>query len=679
MFDRSWWTPQLLYAAALFQSTTAIAGEGKSSNDDTNDAVKIDKIVVEERLNDSKMILLDADSIQEQVIFGSKDLFRSTPDVSIGGGSRNAQRIYLNGIEGSNLNISVDGARSGSNLHQHRGGYGGVDPDLLKQVEIGSTSGVTDGPGALGGSIRMTTVDAQDMLQRYGSDKVFGARIKAGYSSIDEGKHGDATFYGMATEHLGILAHIAADNREDYETGGDRTVTGSGGEDRDYLLKFSLLNFNDQNLKLGISRTGNEGLYARGSNGSDAGYLPEEATGPSVPVRQETEEERLTLTHNWNPNNALLDLQTNMYRTENTLSYPGSTTEDIRTQENGLAVRNNSYFELAGRPSQLIVGADWFKETAYTNALDMQDSVAWPDLAGQDVEYTNKNLGVFVESSVETGALTTTLGVRLDDFNSDYGPVQVDGDEVSPALQLDYTLNQDVAFFGSYSEAARATGIIPVGFLGRLNQTTSAEGGDLEVETSRQQEIGFRYTPAHWPLSLQLKAFHTRIDDTIQTVGQGSVPLGAGDIFNGEALDVRGWQLNTDWHSSSYSTQLGLNIIDVEYGDEDPGAVRRLTAPTGDTLVWDNRWQASDTLTLGYTLELVADLEDVPSGEPDRDGYHVHSIRAQWQPLNNIEVGLAINNLFDRRYANHTSLYSSSTGIVEEPGRDIRLNLAYTL
>jgi len=116
----------------------------------------------------------------------------------------------------------------------------------------------------------------------------------------------------------------------------------------------------------------------------------------------------------------------------------------------------------------------------------------------------------------------------------------------------------------------------------------------------------------------------------------------------------------------------------VEYGGQDPGAVRRLTAPTGDTLVWDNRWQATERLTLGYTLELVADLEDVPAGQPERDGYHFHSIRAQWQPTPDLQLGLAVDNLFDRRYASHTSLYSASTGILDEPGRDIRLNLAYT-
>ena len=666
------WKKPLACAVVLLQASAAAA-------DSTQDSPLVtDRVVIlGEALAASGSTLLDADSIQEQVSFSARDLFRSIPEVSVGGGSRNAQRIYLNGIEGSNLNISIDGARSGRNLHQHRGGFSGVDPDLLKQVEVDAGSGVTDGPGALGGSIRMTTVDAQDMLERYSPGQSFGARIKAGYSSVDEGRHGDISLYGKASEHLGILAHLAGDNRDDYDTGGERTATGSGGQDRDYLLKLSLLDLGDQSLRVGLARTRNAGLYARGSNGSDMGYLPDNPSGPSVPVRQETEQDRLTLEHRWNPDNSLLDLQTSMYHTENTLSYPGSAIEDIRTRETGLALRNDSRFELAGFATRLTVGADWFEETAYTNALDMQNSLVWPDLTGQGVEYSSENLGLFVEGSMETGPLTTTLGLRLDDFYSDYGTLEVDDQELSPALRLDYALTPETLLFAGYSEAARASGIIPVGFLGRINRTTRAAGGELEAETSRQRELGVCYTPSDTPLSLQVKAFQTRIDDSIQTIGQGSKPLGDGDIFNGEALEVSGWQLNLDWQRGRYSTRLGLNLIDVEYGGQDPGAVRRLTAPTGDTLVWDHRWQASERLTLGYTLELVADLEDVPAGEPERDGYHIHSVRAQWQPLPDLELSMAVDNLFDRRYASHTSLYSSTTGILDEPGRDIRLGLAY--
>ncbi|NWO04429.1 MAG: TonB-dependent receptor [Alteromonadaceae bacterium] len=621
---------------------------------------------------------LDAPAIQNRLGNNLADVFRVTPEVTVGGGRKNAQRIYLNGIEGSNLNIRVDGAPSGKNLHQHRGGFTGFDPDLLKQIDIQGTSGVSAGPGALGGSIQMTTVDAQDLLDRYNPHADAGVRLKAGSSSVDSGKHGDFSAYGLLTDKLGILAHVSASNRGDYETGGSRTVTGSGGQDRDYLVKLSLLEFRDQDLKLGVSRSHNAGLYARGSSGSDAGYLPENPTGPSTRVRQETEEDRATLEHRWNPASQWLDLRSNIYHTKNILRYPGSAIEDTYTRRNGAGVRNDSAFELAGLPFTFTVGADWLSETAYTHALNMDDPANWPDLTGQRVSFDNDNLGVSIESTTALGDLTTTLGVRFDQFESDYGSIQLDGDEVSPAVHLDYALNDAWSVFAGYSEAVRASGIVPVGFLGRLNQKSRPRGGSLGPEKSRQTEVGFQYSSYQWPLSLELNAFETRIDDAIQTVGRGFRPLDDGDIYNSEQLEVHGWRAVANWRLETFTSRFAFSANDVEYGNEAPGAVRRLTAPTGDTFTWENQWHVSPELSLGYTMVVVADLTDVPDNQPNREGYHTHGVRASWEPAGGVELGFAVENLFDREYADHTSLYSSRTGIVEEPGRDVRLNLALT-
>ncbi|QEW06166.1 TonB-dependent receptor [Nitrincola iocasae] len=662
----------VLYLAVLAASSSVHAASTQS----TSSAIVLESILIKADSTDETPI--NNELLQERVIFDMKNVFRLKPEITLGGGSRNAQRVYLNGVEGSNLNITIDGARNGRNLHQHRGGFGGLNPDLLKQVDIHSTSGVTSGPGALGGSIHMTSVDAQDLLQRSGKVDGIGARIKTGYSSVDNGKHGNISLYGMASDQLGLLAHISADNRGDYETGSGRSVIGSAGQDRDYLFKLSLLDAGNHSVRAAVSRNHNEGLYARGSHGSDMGYLPELQTGPSSRVRQETEQDRMTLEYHWNPANNAADFRANLYRTENTLRYPGSAIEDIRTEEIGLSINNTSHFNFTSLDTALTLGMDWFEETAYTNALNMGNTLVWPDLTGQAVEYKSENLGIYMESITDFGPLTTTVGLRLDHYDSDYGPIQLKGSKVSPALRFDYALTNEFNLFAGYSEAARGSGIIPVGFLGRLNQTTTAANNQLKAETSKQHEIGIRYVSENWPLTLHLKAFDTRLDNNIQTIGQGSAPLGTAGIFNSDRLDIEGWQFNAEWTAGFYSTNFALNIIDVNYNQFPSGGIRRMTAPTGDSLVWDNRWQLSEQWLVGYTLELVADLEDVPAGEPERDGYHIHSLRTQWKPNPDLEFGLAIDNLFNKRYANHTSLYSAVTGIVDEPGRDIRLSLTYT-
>ena len=49
------------------------------------------------------------------------DLFKKESSAQVGGGADNAKRIYVRGVESSNLNITLDGAKLGKNIFQHRG------------------------------------------------------------------------------------------------------------------------------------------------------------------------------------------------------------------------------------------------------------------------------------------------------------------------------------------------------------------------------------------------------------------------------------------------------------------------------------------------------------------------------------------------------------------------------
>jgi hemoglobin/transferrin/lactoferrin receptor protein len=68
----------------------------------------------------------------------------------------------------------------------------------------------------------------------------------------------------------------------------------------------------------------------------------------------------------------------------------------------------------------------------------------------------------------------------------------------------------------------------------------------------------------------------------------------------------------------------------------------------------------------------------------DKDGYTVHDVYMQWQPTrnDNLKVNLAVQNLFDSAYRDHSSVgdythipdWEIVAGLLE-PGRDIRLTL----
>jgi len=161
--------------------------------------VVLDKIKVEgksqEQANPVTIDLEKEELHQSNSVF---DLFKKESSVELGGGgASNAKRIYVRGVESSTLNITLDGASQGTNIFQHRGNEVGINPDILKVVNVKTAPDASKG-GALGGSVEMTTKDAQDFVK---NGKTQGGIIKAGYSTNTHSKSGSLTAYGVYNKH----------------------------------------------------------------------------------------------------------------------------------------------------------------------------------------------------------------------------------------------------------------------------------------------------------------------------------------------------------------------------------------------------------------------------------------------------------------------------------------------
>jgi len=609
---------------------------------------------------------IDQATLQRQQASSMRDVFNTDSSVNIGGGGVNAQRIYLNGVEGTNLNITIDGARQGRSLFQHRGGLTGIDPALLKRVEA-KTSGGQQGPGALGGSIKFETVDAQDLLEE---GSVVGARVRAGYASADSSKQGGASVYGKVGDKLGLLVHAAGADRDDYRTGGGEEVLRSASDDRDYFIKASLLDLGDHQVRLSLNSHESSGIYARGSSGSDAGILPDPlpTSGPSVPISQEIERNSYSLDHRYQPASPWLDWRANVYLSENEVSYPSSTATPISTEEQGFALSNSLLLEQANWWLKSTLGMDYLSEDSKTSAFKVN----------------SENKGVYLQNELGWMDLTFSLGARLDDYTADYRFVQLSDSDISPNFGIKYAITPELSIFANQEEAVRASGIVPVGWLSRMSEATLQNNGNrpLESEKSEKQELGVNYLSQGVltegdQLSFGLAYFATELDGLIEIPGGGMSP--GTSINNAEAIEITGWRLSLGWANSDLSSQFSFNSKNVEQQGEDIGVVRRAAAAMGDQFVWDTRWQTTQALQLGYTLNAVARLKDVPANQPERAGYVTHSLQAEYklQQLEGLTLNLAVHNLFDKNYADHTSLYSSSTGIVAEPGRDIRVAATY--
>ncbi|MGK5005986.1 TonB-dependent receptor domain-containing protein [Janthinobacterium sp. LB2P70] len=615
---------------------------------------------------------ISRETLQRQQAMDVADVFASEPAVSIGGGASNAQRIYLRGVDGANLHISIDGARQGRSLHQHRGDLGGIDPDLLKQVDIQPGPSADAGPGALGGSIRFDTVDAQDLLA---PGKRAGATVRAAYASADEARRGAVSAYGMLGNAVGLLAHVSAVNRDNYRIGGGGDVPNSAGHDRDYLLKLSLLDLAGHSLRLGAARNRNAGLYLFSRVGSDNGYAPANA----VPTSQRSERHTYTLEHRYQPaGNALLDWKFNLYLNKNALE-DVTQARSARTTERGGSARNTAHLALAGTQHRLTAGADFMDEEGVT------DGVLGAAILGPGRKSTQaRNLGLFVQERMRWQALQLSLGVRHDHYHTAFGPRTVKGGKTSPNAGAELELGGGVGAFASYGEAVRASGIIPIGFLTSLDKKSNFNNGKpFKPETSATREAGLQYEGANTlqngdHLTVRLGYFDTRIANLIEWAGQGVVyPAYLRNMP--ETLRSKGWEWKARWQRGGYGTSVGVVLADTTVGGKPLNPARRVGTALGDRLTWDSQWQVLPGLAAGYTLNAVRRLDDVPKAAVQRAGYVLHDVQLQWQPdaLRALSLALAVRNLGDKRYTSHSSLDGGAGNILPEPGRDVRVSANY--
>jgi len=601
-----------------------------------------------------------------------KDVFAAEPSVSVGGGTRQGQRAYLRGVEGTNLNITIDGARQGQNLYNHRGGLADADPEMLKRVELQPGPSAADqGAAALGGSVRMETVDAQDLLR---DGRRAGAFLRAGSASSNEALRGSMAAYAQPVAGLGLLAYVTGNRFEDQRIGGGDLVPYSGGDDVNYLLKLSLLNRRHNSVRISADR-----YETQGFNFMQRGDYPYQVQLPiAVRPPQDQTVIRTTLTgqYGYAPPQSLIDVEVKSYRNVNDFSAPNSAGERFLSVVWGGDVRNTFVFDSGAIRQRLTVGADYFRSDG------LAQRTAAPDRTNFET-----NTGLFVQHRIAGARGLLTAGARVDDFESSFGTIRrLNGRVASPNVSGEWRVTPAVGLFAGYGRAVRGSSTIPIHFARNIVDDVVFRGGALEPERSTQTEAGMRLSRTvgggSQRLGVDVAVFRTTIANAIGYLAPGTGGLGGRPIreiynetedFRSEGFDVRG-----TWRASAFETFLGVTRATLSGVQLLPQFSARQAAPMGDKLVWDSRFRPWSGVSLGYTLTAVADLTDAVGALPPRPGYTVHDLRAEWAPRagRGLVVSAAALNLFDARYINQATLTELGFA-TEEPGRDLRVTIGY--
>jgi hemoglobin/transferrin/lactoferrin receptor protein len=660
------------------------------------EVVETETVVV---VGEATNVVVTSEEIENYVSNSLGDVFKTTPSVSVGGGASGiAQKIFLRGLEDAYVNVTVDGAPQTSTLFHHIGRVT-LDPNLLKEVEVQAGAGeATSGPGALGGAIRFKTKNIDDLLRH---DERFGGQLKASVFTND-GLQKSANLYGRITDSWGAIAYLSNVDRHTAEDGSGKDILGTAADQDLSFFKVSGEIGNSQHLTMSYEARREEGEFSQ---------RPNWAVDPLSPLFK-SEAERDTAVVNYELQyNELLNLEATSYHT--TSSFRGGFYDWLSEITSwGFDVRNTSGF---GNHS-VTYGIEYRDD-------EVESGYAIPQPEEQHAE-EGSVLGIYAQvHSQVTPDLLLSYGARYDDYEYQqkillgdyYGspitdePIELESSEVSLNAGLSYDITDAWTAGLGYAEASRGKEIGD----GFTLDKYLYDGGigafidpNLEPEDASNVEASVAFRAGNF--NAELAVFNSQIDNTIFDITDAQ-----GYYQNIGTLESTGFELEMSYVIADLEIFFGLSSVDSELDSDDIiflddsgnlfmenlGTVplngyeyNGLGNSRGDTVNMGLNYAALDTLEMGMNVTFVDDLEiQTLKGHETigwigdeytlkKPSYATLDLFAEWAPIENLTFNLAVINVFDRQYIDHSSVGNFGDvpgyeGVVgpAEPGRDIRL------
>jgi hemoglobin/transferrin/lactoferrin receptor protein len=648
---------------------------------------EIDELVVVGALTDVAVTRSELETTQANDL---QDIFRRTPSVTVGGSVGLAQKIYVRGLEDSQLNVTVDGAPQGGTLFHHIGRVS-IEPELLETVELQTGAGeATAGFGAIGGAIRFRTRDPVSLLE---DDRQFGAIAKAGWFSNDGQKY-SLTGYGRLTGDVGVMASFVHVDRDATEDGDGVLMRGTAGEQTLGFLKVGGDFGDGHRFAVSYEQRQEKGAFGQRPN------WPVLATDRLFPA----EAERRTAVANYGFDSGQgWDLEATGYLTRTEF------TQD-RFDRWGLygAEIESKGFDLRGRfelgAHRLTAGIEHRQDAVMSEYLG--DVAQWGRWAW------DPNIGRFEEEGQLTAiyaqnlwrpidTLRVSFGARYDDYQLKQVTYRgrANSDGVSFNAGLDYELLAGLTLNIGYAEAFRGKEIGDAFTLeNRPGRRSLAP--DLNAETVGNFEVGLAWVQDGWTASAVY--YDMKIKDVIlDQLGSGPAPQAATYYENVGDYQSDGVELRLAYDAGLWGVDAFYNSYDARLNGRQIEGYEQIALGNsmGDNINVSARYAPSERLGFQASLTHYSDLNDIEVlhrsvelgwvGQTqfvNKPGYTVLDLFARWAPFEdrNIELLAAVYNVFNETYRAHASVadysairdYEIVRGL-NEPGRNVRLTASY--
>lgn len=602
-------------------------------------------------------VQIDEEELERTNPVDIKDVFEKDPSVHVGGGSDLSRKLYVNGIENTNLNVKIDGARQVDSAFHHLGTVN-IDPGMLKTVRVETGIGPVDvGPNALGGSVAFETKDARDILE---SDEMWGGFTKFQYNSNGPAHTEVATIAGQY-QGFEALAYGSFDGGDIYEDGDGVPTAGTKPDMDNVIGKFAYSSLDGDRVEFHASHLDdtsirpNRANFGALANGADPSFQEYRRSSFSISYKDEAPTEMVNPEAVLSYNRSALSIHDLAFGPNlrelysETTSYSGKLANTFST---GLGIAETG---------SVTVGTDFYRDQGH-GIISASFGGAGVSL---DNTETSENIGLFVQSRLNmTQSLRVSLGIRYDQqWFEGLDGTDISGGGPGGSANVEYDA---LSWLTGYAGAATTYGGIPLGESAIYNFAGQWDYEGLSSSRSYSYKLGLKGVEG--PFSGDAHVYLTDIDGSHNR----------GNQIRNNTLDLRseGFNISGQYQNDGFLARASYSQNRLRADDDvlTSGNASFHGLQTGKTAAVE---LAKDWYDVGFSMGGSAEyaFEDDTQAATPLDAYLVVNLFAQMQPVDYdfITMRLDVRNLFDRTYVDRVTSGVDNAQVIpfNEPGRSV--------
>ncbi|MDK9761756.1 TonB-dependent receptor [Vibrio sp. D420a] len=650
-------------------------------------------VVVGSALDQHVQTEINSDTLEQKQASDIKDVLNTMPSVTVDGNARYSRKVFIRGMEDKFSVVTIDGARQEGQLFHHSGDQT-FDPAMLKSAEItlGGNS-VLSGAGAINGSFSYETKDPSDLLR---GDETVGARVKTGYQTAYERFTTNVAVYAKLNDKLQFMGIANYSEDGDLHIPGEDDVTSKQGELKSGLAKVVFIPNDANEFKLTFNKYEDGGK--RQLSGEKAGALYADDEHNYHAISRDT----VTLNHHYDNGSDLVNLTTDLYYnrqymdrdalTEDYGNWDNSSGSWVFTKDGELSIPDREY-------NVTTIGGDirnisWVGDHELTYGVEGYKAKQWIDSglgtytsgtkAGETKNYdmdggTVTAYGIYAQDAFEISDFRFVTGLRYD-VHELGGVFSGKYDQLSPKFQGEHQTTDNLRLRVGYGRLFKGAALPETLTMKAASDVNQA---DTKAMTGNNYEAGFDYD-----LSDSLAADHAILGFTAYQYDlDNQMHPTKNNTTLANQYDVEVWGVETVF---TYSIDDFALYANHSFSDGDQTSLKNgKTSHMNKTGIHNIKagfnYSLSNELVFGWDSRFVPgnDYTDEDGVKIERAGFGTHNIWAAYVPdfAKDLSVNLAVDNLFDKKYAEHTGFgisWGSEKYTSYEAGRNFKASVAYS-